>query len=314
MIVCGNLEIMSRFVGVTLPHFELRDLKRNALLFEQNVIFELPGLIQLCRDSQEYQGQEGPVVAKTLQWLEERGVIVGITAYNLGAMSPNATPSAEAFRSQINDAMSQYIEESERAGTPVLLSEVGSGDFIADVMARAVALAMRDKIGVDAVSTIAPHPLSDRLGATEQDLSGVVRAVLEGLPIPDETTPWEAIIDFRDDATAMTKLLALRRWMRQMATSSTSPTHLTEEIEWLLHEYEEHMKLHQLKINKGALEMVVTLAAGLLEDIMKLKLRDAVGLLFERNSRRIALMEAERSAPGRELAYLSRAKSAFGKP
>ena len=74
------------------------------------------------------------------------------------------------------------------------------------------------------------------------------------------------------------------------------------------------MKLHQLKINKGTLEMVVTLGAGLLEDIMKLKLRDAVGLLFERNRRRIALMEAERSPPGRELAYLSRAKSAFGKP
>jgi hypothetical protein len=300
-------------VGVSVPHFALRDLKRNALLFEQNVIFELPGLIQLCRDSQEYQGQKGPIVAKTLEWLEERGVIAGITANELGAMSSNTTPSAEAFRSQINAAMSRYIEASERAGTPVLLNEVGSGDFVADVMARAVALAMRDKGCVDAVSTIAPHPLANRLGATEQDLGGVVRAVLERLPVPGEATAWEAIIDFRGDATAMTKLLALRRWMRQMATSSTSPVHVAEEIQWLLHEYEEHMKLHQLKINRGTLEMVVTLAAGLLEDVMKLKLRDAVGLLFERNRRRIALMEAERSAPGREVAYLSRAKSAFAK-
>jgi hypothetical protein len=314
MIVCGNLEIVSRFVGVTLPHFALRSLKRNALLFEQNVIFELPGLIRLCRDSLEYQGQRGPVVAKTLEWLEERGIIVGITADNLGAMSSKATPSAEAFRSQINDAMSKYIEESDRAGTPVLLNEVGSGDFIADIMARAVALAMRDKRGVDAVSTIAPHPVTDRLGTIEQDLGEVVSAVLAGLPVPDETTAWEAIIEFRDDPTAMTKLLALRRWMRQMATSSPPPTHLTEEIEWLLHEYEDHMKLHQLKIKKGTLEMIVTLAAGLLEDVIKLKLQDAVGLLFERNRRRIALMEAERNAPGRELAYLSRAKSAFGKP
>src|ERR1051325_7951289 len=49
------------------------------------------------------------------------------------------------------------------------------------------------------------------------------------------------------------------------------------------------MKLHQLKIKKGTLEMIVTLAAGLLEDVIKLKLQDAVGLLFERNRRRIAL-------------------------
>jgi hypothetical protein len=45
-MVGDNLKIASRFVVVTLPHFAIQDLKRNALLFEQNVIFELPGLIQ----------------------------------------------------------------------------------------------------------------------------------------------------------------------------------------------------------------------------------------------------------------------------
>lgn len=304
---------MPQFVGVTLPHFAVRDLKRNALLFEQIVIFELPALVRLCRGREDYQGHEGPIVAKTLEWLEEQGVIVGITAENLGAMSVNATPTAEAFRSQINEAMSRYIAESERASIPVLPSEVGSGDFIGDVMARAIALSLRDGKGVDAVSTIVPHALVDKLVPSAQGLGGVVRVILEGLPVPEETTTWEAIIEFRSDATAMAKLLGLRRWMNQMATSSIAPRHLDQEIEWLLHEYEEHMRLHQLKINKGTLEMVVTLAAGLVEDVVKLKFRDAMGLLFERTHRRIALMEAERSAPGRELAYLSKARSAFGK-
>jgi hypothetical protein len=59
--------------------------------------------------------------------------------------------------------------------------------------------------------------------------------------------------------------------------------------------------------------MVVTLVASLVEDIVKLKLRDVAGLFFEGRRRRIALTEAECAAPGRELAYLSRARSAFGK-
>ena len=304
---------MSPFVGVTLPHFAVRDLKRNALLFEQIVVFELPTLIRLCKGREEYQGHEGPIVAKTLEWLEEQGVIVGITAKHLVAMTADATPSAEAYRSQINEAMGRHIEESERADVPVLLNEVGSGDFIGDVMARAVALALRDRKGIDAVSTIKPHALVDKLVPFAQGIGGVVRVILERLPIPDEATTWEAIIEFRSDATAMSKLLGLRRWMNQMATNSIAPANLEQEIEWLLHEYEEHMMLHQLKINKGTLETVVTLVAGLVEDVVRLKLRDAVGLLFERTHRRIALMEAERSAPGRELSYLSSVKSAFGK-
>ena len=302
---------MRSFVGVTLPHFAVRDHKRNALLFEQNVIFELPALVRLCKEKDDYQGHEGPIVAKTLEWLEEQGVIVGITPETLGEMSAAATPTAEAFRSQINETMGLYIDERKRAGVPVLLSEVGGGDFIGDVMGRAIALSLRDMKGLDAVSTIAPHKLVNQLVPSAQGLGDVVQVVLDGLPVPAETTAWEAIIEFRSDATAIAKLLGLRRWMNQMATGTIDPQKLEQEIEWLLHEYEEHMRLHQLKINKGSLEMVVTLAAGLVEDVVKLKFRDAAGLLFERTHRRIALMEAERGAPGRELAYLSKARSAF---
>jgi hypothetical protein len=100
--------------------------------------------------------------------------------------------------------------------------------------------------------------------------------------------------------------------MKQAATTPRETSELEQELEWLLHEYEEHMRLHRMKVNKGSLEVVVTLAAELVEDVAKLRLRNAAGLLFERRRREIALLEAERSAPGRELAYISKAKAAFG--
>ncbi len=274
---------------------------------------KLPALVRLCTEKEDYQGHQGPIIAETLEWLEEQSVISGITAESLGPMSIGATPTAESFRVQINEAVNHYIEDRERADVPVSVNEVGSGDFIGDVMARAIALGLRDRKGLDAVSTITPHTLVDKLVSSGLGLSGVARVILDGLPIPDESTAWEAIIEFRNDSTSMNKLLRLRRWMNQMATGSIDPRHMDGEIEWLLHEYEEHMRLHQLKINKGTLEMIVTLAAGLLEDVVKLKFRDAAGLLFERTHRKVALMEAERNAPGREVAYLSRVRSFFGK-
>lgn len=302
---------MEPFIGVTLPHFAFQDLKRNALLFDRIAILELPGLVRQCRERKEYQGQEGPIVSKTLEWLEKQGLIFGITHEELGAMPTHENPTAEAYRAQINDAMARYIGEREQAGRPVMSDEVAQGDFIADVIARGVALVLRDRKNLDAVSAIAPHPLANSLALSSAAEGNVVDAVLDGLPIPDDMTPWEAIIEFRSDTASRAALLGLRRWMRQMATGSTESRNVEQELEWLVNEYEEHMRLHRLKVNKGTLEIVVTFAAALVEDIVKLRLRDAVGLLFEGRRRTIALAEAERAAPGRELAYLSRARSSF---
>src|SRR5260221_11277415 len=86
---------------------------------------------------------------------------------------------------QINEAVNHYIEDRERADVPVSVNEVGSGDFIGDVMARAIALGLRDRKGLDAVSTITPHTLVDKLVSSGLGLSGVAHVILDGLPIPD---------------------------------------------------------------------------------------------------------------------------------
>ncbi len=208
----------------------------------------------------------------------------------------------------MNDAMARYIEEREQSGRPVMSGEVAHGDYVADVMARGVALALRDPKNLDAVSAIAPHPLVSTLAGSSAE-GNVCQAVLGSLPVPDDMTPWEPIIEFHTDPASRNALLRLRRWMRQVATAPTEPHYLEEEIEWLVNEYEDHMRLHRLKINKGTLEIVVTFVAALVEDVAMLNLRDAVGLFFERKRRTIALAEAERTSPGREFAFLSRARS-----
>ena len=71
----------------------------------------------------------------------------------------------------------------------------------------------------------------------------------------------------------MRRIRRLRVWVRKLAkaTTATSLAEMKEEIEMLLDDYEEHMKLHRMKVNKGATETLLTVAVKVAEDFVKLK-------------------------------------------
>lgn len=143
----------------------------------------------------------------------------------------------------------------------------------------------------------------------------VLEVILKSMPIPDDKTPWEDIIEFRSDPESMKRLRRLRVWVRKFAkaTTATSLAEMKEEIEALLDEYEEHMKLHRMKVNKGATETLVTVAGEVAEDLVKLKWSELAKLPFILRERKISLLEAEAKAPNRELAFISMARSRFSR-
>lgn len=61
-----------------------------------------------------------------------------------------------------------------------------------------------------------------------------------------------------------------------------------------------------MKVNAGVLETVVTAGAEIIENLIRLKFGRLAQALFAIKHRRIALLEAERSAPGREVAYIAK--------
>ena len=143
----------------------------------------------------------------------------------------------------------------------------------------------------------------------------VLEVILKFMPIPDDQTAWQDIIEFRNDPESMKRLKALRVWTRNFAkaTTATSLPEMKEEIEVLLDEYEEHMKIHGMKVNKGAAETLLTLAGKLPEDFVKLKWGELAKLPFIFRERKISLLEAELKAPNRELAFISMARSWFSR-
>ena len=63
-----------------------------------------------------------------------------------------------------------------------------------------------------------------------------------------------------------------------------------------------------MKVEYSLVETIVTTSAEIIEDMAKFRLGKLAKLPFAFKHERIALLEAEQKAPGREIAYISAAR------
>jgi hypothetical protein len=175
---------------------------------------------------------------------------------------------------------------------------------------RLVALQHRLIDGADTTPLITSPPTdpASEIGDVRGD---VVRVVLSALPQPDDSTPWERIVEFRADAEAQLALRRLRRWMNQIGGKATSAREVEQELQHIYDSYTEYMRLHEMKISRGRFESFVTVTADVLQDLAHLRFGDVARAVFSLTKKNIALAEAELSAPGREVAYVVKAHLSF---
>ncbi len=141
--------------------------------------------------------------------------------------------------------------------------------------------------------------------------SDVIRLTLTAMPTPSETTPWEAIFDFRRDPDSIRKHLRLRAWIDRVGRVSKPLYELETEFLELMFEYEEFLRVHKLRVTKGTMEVLVTTTAELAENIVKMKWGKVAKAPFEWARNRHALYDAEQKTPGREVAYIVKAQQYF---
>jgi hypothetical protein len=141
--------------------------------------------------------------------------------------------------------------------------------------------------------------------------AGVVRVVMNHLPLPDDRTPWDAIADWRSDPAATGRYRVLRAWISRMARERLSTTDIEEEFAALLADYERYMAVHHRRIARGRFEAIILPIAEALEDISRFRLASAVQKMLSIFKDEVRLMEAEFNAPGREVAYIATAKQHF---
>lgn len=135
--------------------------------------------------------------------------------------------------------------------------------------------------------------------------------VLKELPQLDARAPWEDVLGFREEERTKHFIRSMRRWVRKMVAEDWSAAELEDELKELVYEYERHMRASRISGVKEALEIVVTGAAEIAEDVIKLRLGKLSKLAAAILNRRAALLREEAGAPGRELALIPEIKRAF---
>lgn len=176
-------------------------------------------------------------------------------------------------------------------------------------VARLTAAKLRLIDGINAYPIVEPESFYH---GKEADKTEVLCIVLRNLPKPDESVPWEQIIEFRNDQESRMKFLRLRNWINEIAKVGTHSSEIEEKLEYLLHEYELHLKIHKMKYSYGLIEGIVTIGSEVLENVIKIKWSDAAKSLFSLKHKRAQLLEAEVTSPGAEVAYILEAKKRFG--
>lgn len=335
------------FVGVVDPFIlELKNslsvtpLKRHALVFDRLAI---PALADsFLKNDAVY---ESSTLAE-MQWLMNKGILFDVKLEEgINLSNPQVE---EEFESSIFHALGlvgvlfgidlNRIRQVKKGKAPKLTDEemedmllkleritkkklkelkaaIESEEFLEHVkgmtlyQTRGFSSMLRHESGMDAypiLSNSIPH-IQESLAAKNE----VVQIVLNSLPIPDDTTPWEQILEFRSDPDSRNKFLDLRNWMSEVARAELRPNEVVEKLAYLMSQYQRHMNLHRLRTNRGKLETILVTSAEVLGDLASFKWGKAVEALFSVNKQDIDLLEGELTAPGNEVAYIVKAHDTF---
>ncbi|HKU77952.1 MAG TPA: hypothetical protein VJR02_28820 [Pyrinomonadaceae bacterium] len=261
----------------TVQDVDLKQLKRDALYFDNFAFWNSKKVIN---DSPE------------LSWLQEQEVVISCD-HDL------------AFKIALNRVMSATNRGPIRIDLP---NEAGLFQLMGSIkrLAAEAVSNVDNCIGIPWYDSRQEFN-SSFLEGTEPCLA----VILKALPTPNDHTPWESIIDFRRDPDSIRTRAALLNWQNKILKDNKNPNELADEIEYLISEYEEHLKLHKIKYSQTGAELLITGAAEIIDDVVHLKFKSLAEKLFAFKQRRLALREAELSAPGKEVAYISLAKDRF---
>jgi hypothetical protein len=284
---------------------ELHWLLDNELLFESRIDAEAMAA------SQEFEAESYGYIQHTLGTI---GVLIGLDPKKMFELTDEEESDLSLTADELDDfadklkAVAKIIREK---GTDILESDAFKiqVSLMTSHLTRMNSISLREAQGLDAYPVLSSIiPMSMHKANTKSD---VIRLVLNSLPVPDELTPWEYIIEYRSDPDSYGKFLALRNWMSEISRQNLPAHEVEDKLEYLLYEYRKQLELHKIKAHRGTLEAIVIASAEFLEDIANKKFTKLAQGLFTAKQKQIELLEGELTAAGREVAYIVKAQDTF---
>ena len=286
-------------LAVRNRNWTLDELKRAALFVDSFYVVDFGG------HEPRWNLAHQPEVQATAEYLQDKKILRPISDFGQ-ARSSFFDIDSDDFEENLNFAIDQSkLDRSAPAG------QEKSMPYLNDAYARTVT----SRLSASGVTDLVPlltrlvgvHPL----GTTNPIKIETMQIAIDFLPTPDETTPWQDIVDFRLELS--NKLWEIRRFMASLATQTASEAEVRDEIEWRLHEFEQAIRMHKLKAGTSFVETIVIPASEAIENLVKFNWSKIAKGVMSVTKRKLDMLEAENKAPGRECAYLFRATERFNR-
>jgi hypothetical protein len=269
-------------------------LKRECLLFDKIAITNLETITSFLEVHEQREE------LAEIDWLLDQGILFEVKEDYSGGIEVS---DSDEENEKVLNRYWQYLDI--RKWKDMRATLIGFR-LATQYSCRRIAYQLRKQTGTPAYAVLRPVPYF-------QDFDSEVSSiVINAFPIPDEQTPWEQITEFRNDPDSQNKFLDLRNWMNEISRAEHTPIEIEQKLEYLLSQYERHMALHTMKINRGVFETAVVSTGETLENIMKLRWGKLAKAMFSIRRTKLDILEAELNAPGNEIAYIVKASESFG--
>ncbi|MCX5658074.1 MAG: hypothetical protein NTZ48_07665 [Candidatus Omnitrophica bacterium] len=303
---------MNDYIGIGFDYFPWRSKQRRLYYFLKQYIllFDKVGIVNI----------EKPLpsslrfIYDQLYWLEEQGLIFQIKRGDFfSEIAPKINSDDNELINKINDELMDWYVSSFRYN--ILISKPPRNETAIHEFSF-YKLCLRlfcNNYEENKLVRSSPILLNSRFDNMflKNEKQTVVSMTINKLPLPSDATPWEQIIDYKNDPENHQDLLALRRWIRKISFENLNINEFNEEIEYLMNEYKKHMQFHKMKANFETIETIIKAPLEIVEDIATFRFSKLADPLFSVRKRQMALIEAERTAPGREISYIIKAKKQF---
>ncbi len=259
------------------------------------------------------------VMLSELDWLLEKNIIklYGIAQSDLSSLEHEDVLARDV--EAVNDKIKENfhpVEESEQ-----VTSSDGSIRFMGSVcmtndmifqaedirMRIAAAVLSRKNLSVDFV------PIVNSFASYQQEKPpcSVAHFILGQIPVPDENTPWEQVLDFKADADVKRQYYALISWINQVGQKEMPLSHIVDEYNHLYSQYLNQYSLHKMKSHLTTMELIVTAGIDFISSITQQGYVSALKDLLTIRKKQVALLKEEKDIEGRELAYILSAQHHF---
>jgi hypothetical protein len=280
--------------------------KQLSLLFDRIYINNFPEIIKkvyLSKKNEIPQWQKLFENIDDIEYLQEIGIVSTFPSY----VAYNESESEEQLRI-LKQASPEYLK-SLTQGFATADSQAFKDRLKAEsdgLIARTDAILLSKRHNIECIPVLSFFNGPEVKDKKEE----VFQFILNDIPSPDYSTPWEQIIDFRSDRETRLKYLAMINWINEVAKSNFSANEIKERYEYLYYDYKRSYERHKIRTGFSTLEIITSLGVALTTGNIPVAL-NLVSSFLRIGTNFTKLLKEERDLPGKEIAYVFHTQNEF---